>query len=171
MQILAIFFDKAWNLKPHTLEELWNWSLSLIHTPNIHDSACDLIYSILPFGKLTFTHLKIFVLVGNAMNNNKVHLFNVLVANLSRLNSFSEKTLKLINLVIRYFEFDERAEFRVEMSARMNDQREKQWRFRYQLIFSILRDSSITSDPTELIFSLLCYHPNEVLATSTHFFG
>uniref|UniRef100_A0A914EDV6 Non-specific serine/threonine protein kinase n=1 Tax=Acrobeloides nanus TaxID=290746 RepID=A0A914EDV6_9BILA len=158
VQILAIFFDKAWNLKPHTLEELWNWSLSLIHTPNIHDSACDLIYSILPF-------------VGNAMNNNKVHLFNVLVANLSRLNSFSEKTLKLINLVIRFFEFDERAEFRVEMSARMNDQREKQWRFRYQLIFSILRDSSITSDPTELIFSLLCYHPNEVLATSTHLFA
>lgn len=105
-----------------------------------------------------------------------MHIFNVLISQISRFLTYCQSTLDLLHYLISNYDFDENFAFRVDLEYQINylikEQKQSSifltntspyiWSFRQQIIYSILNFCDPESDPTNLLFSLFCYTPNSI---------
>ena len=101
MRTMAVLLEKRRDLKGGAYDELWNYALSLIQMPSTHNSACDLLCSILPY----YTEV---------LSTKPFHVLRAISFQLAQLSIYRENTIKLLHAMLQYFEFDERAVFRID---------------------------------------------------------
>ena len=144
MRTMAVLLERRRDLKGGAYDELWNYALSLIQMPATHNSACDLLCSILPY-------------FAEVLSTKPFHVLRAILFQLAQLSVYRESTIKLLHAMLQYFEFDERTVFRVDREVSSD------WVFRTQLLGAVLEFTE--ADPEvvfELIKAILIYHPKEI---------
>ncbi|VDN57726.1 unnamed protein product [Dracunculus medinensis] len=154
--VLSIVDNDSENLLTKDLcNDLWKFSLSMLHFPRVSDAAARLISVIaVPCAKI--------------LSLNDLSLTESIVASVARLNSFSSDLVKLLAVIISNisnFDIDERSSFRLNAELMLWDVKwPKQWRFRCELLDFLISPNSIRSLCPEALLHILNYNPSYILS-------
>uniref|UniRef100_A0A7E4VXJ7 non-specific serine/threonine protein kinase n=1 Tax=Panagrellus redivivus TaxID=6233 RepID=A0A7E4VXJ7_PANRE len=143
LQICAAVFSEKRNIDLQKYSALWKSAVSLIPGTLTRDSACNLVAAMAPY-------------VTSILSIKPNDILSVVFFQIAQLTTYSSSVIHLIHVIITSFDFDEHVTLRADLVQSVHPE----WKFRLQLLYSILS----YADPHcthvwNLLQSLLSYNP------------